>query len=147
MQKINNFINLLWSAIWHSFLFGGSLHLLIAIVASLMTSGLAGLIFFVPTGFIVGLTYASINLLLLLILAKISCLFSSNKLLKKLLFTFSGAVFGAVFGAVTMFLLVEDSKMLGGMVNTLSRASSLITAISYGITNYRFACWHQSRMR
>ncbi|MEO1432566.1 MAG: hypothetical protein AAFV71_26535 [Cyanobacteria bacterium J06633_8] len=138
-------LDMLLNAIWQSIVYGILLNLLISIIVSISTSGLVGLIFFVPLSFIVGLTSAFINPLLLLSLAESSFLCSCNRTLNKFVFTFIGAAFGAIFGAIIMFSFVEDDKMLDGMANTLTQASSLIAAVSYGITNYKFACWHQSK--
>lgn len=139
-------INLLWNAILHSLLFGTLLNLFIAILVALATSGVVGLIFFVPLSFIVGLASVFVNPLLLCILVESSLISSSSKTLRQFVFTLIGAAFGAIFGAMIMFGLVEGDKMLGGMVDTLTHASSAITAISYGITNYQFARWYQNNM-
>mgnify|MGYP001795868032 FL=1 len=139
-------INILWNAVWRTVVHGIIIYLLISIIAGIYTNGLISLIFFLPSSFIVGVTSAFINPLFLLGLAESSFLSSSNKTLNKFSFTFIGAAFGAIFGAIIMFSLVENDKMLGAMANTLTQASSLIAAVSYGITNYKIACWHQNRI-
>ncbi|MEA5596225.1 hypothetical protein [Rivularia sp. UHCC 0363] len=40
---------------------------------------------------------------------------------------------------------IKDDKMLGGMANQLAQVSSAIVAVSYGITNYQFACWYNNK--
>lgn len=143
MQKENNVINVLWNAICHSFLFGVLLNFPIAILASFLTKEFAGLMYFVAFSFIVGLATAFINTLLLCFLSEIPFLSSFNKTLYKFVFAFLGAVFGAILGAMIMFWMVENDNMLGDMVQQLTQASSAVTAVSYGIANFKFASWHK----
>ncbi|MEL6461521.1 MAG: hypothetical protein AAFQ91_25355 [Cyanobacteria bacterium J06621_15] len=144
MQKENNVINVLWSAIWHSFLFGGLLNLSIAILASFLTNEFALLMFFIALSFIIGLATAFVNTFLLCFLSEIPFLSLFNKTFYKFVFTFVGALFGAIFGAMIMFWMLENDNMVGEMVQQLAQASSGVTAVSYGITNFKFASWHKS---
>jgi len=143
IQKENNVINVLWKAIWHSFLFGGLLNLSIAILVSLMTNEFAGLIFFIALSFIIGLATAFINTFLLCFLSEVPLLSLFNKTFYKFVFAFLGAVFGAIFGAIIMVWILENDNMLGDMVQQLAQASSAVTAVSYGIANFKFASWHK----
>jgi len=143
MQKENNVINVLWNAIRHSFFFGGLLNLSIAILASFIANEFAGLMFFIALSFIIGLATAFINTFLLCFLSEIQFLSLFNKTFYKFVFAFLGAIFGAIFGAMIMSWMLENDNMLGDMVQQLAQASSAITAVSYGIANFKFASWHK----